>query len=423
MSRVNVLVFPCGSEIGLEIAQALGLSVHVRLHGASSREDHGRLSFARYAEVPNIAEAAFDLHFGELLAVWGIDLIFATHDSVMDYLAMHVARWGVHLVNGDPQATRIARSKSATYGLFKGEFWVPRCFASLDQVSTWPVLIKPDQGQGAQGVMLVADRVQAEAALTHMEQPLICEYLPGEELTVDCFSDWRGQLLHVGARSRGRVLGGIAMRSQRRTVEEAIRHIADRINERLTLRGPWFFQVKRDVEGCWKLLEISCRLSSSSVAQRVAGINLPLMAVQDFMRRDLKVLDDARITLIERRLTSVAVLDYAFDTAYLDFDDTLICDGRANPQAMRFVYRLLEMGKRLVLVTRHEGEVRATLAGARIAAELFDEIIHLRFGEPKSSAIQGAAIFIDNHFPERLEVSRNCGIPVFDVDALELLFP
>jgi hypothetical protein len=36
--------------------------------------------------------------------------------------------------------------------------------------------------------------------------------------------------------------------------------------------------------------------------------------------------------------------------------------------------------------------------------------------------VRAPAIFIDNHFPERLDVSRRHGIPVFDVDAMDLLF-
>lgn len=423
MSRINVLVFPCGSEVGLEIAQALGLSLHVCLYGASSRDDHGRQLYARYAELPNIADVDFDTRFAELLARWKIDLLFASHDSVMEYLAPRIAQWGVQLVNGDPRTARIARSKLASYGFFEGEPWVPECFPSLDQVPAWPVLLKPDRGQGGQGVTLAQSRAEAELALAQLEQPLICEYLPGAELTVDCFSDWRGHLLYVGPRSRERVVGGIAMRSRRVYAENAIRQIATRINERLTLRGPWFFQVKQDIAGVWKILELSCRLSSCSVVHRVAGVNLPLMAVQDFMQREQRVLEESRVILVERRLVSVAELDYAFDSVYLDFDDTLVCDGLANPRAMRFVYRLLEMGKRLILLTRHDGYLPAALARARIAETLFDEIIHLRAGESKSSVIQGTAIFVDNHFPERLEVARSRGIPVFDVDALELLFP
>lgn len=423
MKRIKVLVLPCGSEVGLEIGRALSRSIHVDLHGASSRDDHGRLAFARYAELPNIGETQFDACFAELLARWKIDLVLATHDSVMAYLAPRMAAWGVYLVNGDPQSTQVARSKAATYAFFAGELWSPRLFAELDEIEQWPVLLKPDQGQGGQGVTLAADRAAAETALAMIEQPLICEYLPGEELTVDCFSDWRGRLLYIGPRSRERVVGGIAMRSRRLPLSDEVESIAATIHQRLKLRGPWFFQLKRDAVGQYKLLEVSCRLSSSSVVQRAAGVNLPLMAVQDCMERDQIVLDEPRMTLLERRLSSHAELAHDFDTAYLDFDDTLVCDGRANPQAMRFAYRLLEMGKRLILLTRHAGNLEAALAEARITASLFDEIIHLRAGEPKSSAIEGAAIFIDNHFPERLDVARNRGIPVFDVDALELLFP
>jgi len=122
-------------------------------------------------------------------------------------------------------------------------------------------------------------------------------------------------------------------------------------------------------------------------------------------------------------VTTGAVLDYDFDTACFDLDDTLLCDGMANPGAMRLAYRLLQLGKRLVLLTRHPDDPLPALEAAHIPATLFERIVHLRQGEPKSAYIPLPAIFIDNHFPERLEVSRRLGIPVFDVDSLDLLAP
>ena len=41
-SKNNILVFPCGSEIGLEINNALKWSTHIELFGASSVDDHGK---------------------------------------------------------------------------------------------------------------------------------------------------------------------------------------------------------------------------------------------------------------------------------------------------------------------------------------------------------------------------------------------
>ena len=155
------------------------------------------------------------------------------------------------------------------------------------------------------------------------------------------------------------------------------------------------------------------------VAQRAKGINLPLMAVHDYLERDLIVLPQDRVGLVERRIETVAQLNYAFDSVYIDFDETLVLGGKAVPSAMRFVYRMLELGKRLVLISRHEGSLVEALAAARISPLVFSEVIHLTDGEPKSRYVPANAIFIDNHFPERLDVSQVCGVPVFDLDALE----
>lgn len=130
---------------------------------------------------------------------------------------------------------------------------------------------------------------------------------------------------------------------------------------------------------------------------------------------------ESRVALIDRRIATCAELDYEFDSVYVDFDDTLVVDGRAKPHMMRFLYRMVELGKRTVLITRHAADLDTTLAGARIPKQLFDEIVHITDGSPKSKHIRGRAIFIDNYFPERMEVASNCGIPTFDVDTVEML--
>ena len=423
MTRMRVLVFPSGTEAGLEVAHALEPNVHVELYGASSRDDHGALTFARHECVPNIADPDFDERFSQLLSKWCIDLVFATHDDVQEYLATRLPGWGACLVNGDSKAASVARRKSATYALFADAAWIPAVHVETDEIGVWPVAVKPDRGQGGKGFHLARTAGELAIALAAIEDPMICEYLPGQELTVDCFTDRHGRLLHVGPRSRERVAAGIAMRSRRVGTDAEVKVIAEAINLRLDLRGPWFFQVKRDAHGRWKLLEFSCRLSSSSVVQRAAGVNLPLMTVQDHMQRDLRILQDSRVTRVERCLATTAVLDYEFDVACFDLDDTLLCDGRANPRAMRLVYRLLQLDKRLVLLTRHPGDPLPALEAAHIPLTLFDRVVHLRPEEPKSAHVPVPAIFIDNHFPERLDVAHNCGVPVFDVDALDLLFP
>ncbi len=422
MARINVLVFPCGSENASEIHQALTHSVHVNLFGASSVDDHGRLLFANYSgDLPRIDADDFDEAFGHLLAQWNIQLVFATHDTVQQYLANRIHQWDVGLVNGDPQAANVSRHKSLTYELFADQPWSPRVYSQVEHIDTWPAVIKPDLGQGGQGVSIVETLAQANAALEHIKAPVLVEYLPGEEITVDCFSDRKRRLIWVGPRTRERVRAGIAMRCRPLEASPQIHDIAALINQRLKLRGPWFFQLKKDRHNHWKLLEVSCRVAGAMVTQRARGINLPLMAVHDFMQRDVNALPMTGITLIERRILTLAELAEDFDTVYIDFDETVIMDGKAIPSTLFFLYRMLAKGKKLILVTRHVGSPLQALADARIDPNLFTEIIHLQVGQKKSAFIQPRSIFVDNHFPERVDVATTCGIPVFDVDALEFL--
>lgn len=419
-NRVRVMVFPCGSESAAEIHGALKYSVHVQLFGASSVEDHGRYIFEHYiGGVPNIRDSGFDDFFSALLAELEIDVIFATHDTVIDYLATRVQEMGVFLINGSPETTAIARRKSATYRHFADCSWVPRVFSSIEEIQDWPVVVKPDCGQGGQGVTVAYEFTAARAAVVKVEEPVLVEYLPGDEVTVDCFTDKNKTLLWVGPRTRERIKAGISMRSRLLELVAEFKEIASEINERLTLRGPWFFQLKRDKNGKWKLLEISCRVAGAMVAQRARGVNLPLMAIQDYLGRQLVALPNQRVSLIERKIATRAELDIEYDTVFVDLDDTLIIDGFATPLVLAFLYQAVCAGKKIKLITRHALDVAETLQNSRISISLFDQIIHLRDGTSKADYITERSVFIDNHFPERFEVANRHKIPVFDVDALE----
>jgi ATP-grasp in the biosynthetic pathway with Ter operon len=420
--KVRVLVFPCGSENAAEIHQALRYSLHVELFGASSVDDHGRFRFERYTgDLPKITDEGFDGAFSRLLAELDIDMVFATHDTVLDYLTERIDKPGCMLVNGDPHSAMLARRKSATYRHFAGSSWVPRFFESVDDVSAWPVIVKPDLGQGGQGVTLVQGPQQAHEAMQKMEHPVLVEYLPGDEITVDCFTDRKRRLVWCGPRTRERVRAGITMRSRLLDVTTEIDAIAREINEAVLLRGPWFFQLKADATDQWKLLEISCRVAGTMVAQRARGINLPLMAVQDYLERDLIALRNPHVRLVERNIATRTELDFDYDTVVVDLDDTLILDGHAVPQTMAFLYQSMASGKKIDLITRHRFDVARTLARAHIDIGMFDRIVVVSEGESKADHITPTSIFIDNYFPERRDVATRLGIPVLDVDMLEFL--
>ncbi|HTB48507.1 MAG TPA: carbamoylphosphate synthase large subunit short form, partial [Verrucomicrobiae bacterium] len=58
--KQNVLVFPCGSEIGLEIYKSLSHSTHFNIFGGSSTADHGEFVYENYiGDLPTVDSPTF----------------------------------------------------------------------------------------------------------------------------------------------------------------------------------------------------------------------------------------------------------------------------------------------------------------------------------------------------------------------------
>ena len=114
--------------------------------------------------------------------------------------------------------------------------------------------------------------------------------------------------------------------------------------------------------------------------------------------------------------------DIDFKKVYLDFDDTILVRDRVCPVMICFLYQCVDDGKEIILITRHDGELEDIFEKHRINGKLFDEIIHITFDNDKSDYIDPCnAIFIDNSYAERKKVHDRFGIPVLDVDAVDML--
>ncbi|HEY6206262.1 MAG TPA: ATP-grasp domain-containing protein [Chthoniobacterales bacterium] len=424
MEKIRVLVFPCGAENALELHDALAYAVNVEVWGASSREDHGWFVFKNYiGALPFIQAPQFLSIFNQLIAERSVDVVFPTHDSVALYLAERRAELACRVITADAATAKICREKRLTYELFSDCRFVPRLYPAFRDVKTFPVFLKPNVGEGGKNAHLVEAPNEAVDALFPANDLLVMEYLPGEELTVDCFTDRYGKLRFSGARERSRVHCGISVNSKSRPLTPEIREIAEEINRRLRMRGLWFFQVKKGVDQRFKLMEISARAAGTMSLYRHRGVNLPLLSVYDAMDVDVEVLDNGFDIEVDRALVNRFKIGIEYDRIYLDLDDTLVCRGQVQSTVLLLLYQANREGKPVCLLTRHAGEVSQTLKDLRIDAGFFAEIRALGWDEEKYKAIdaKGKPIFIDNAFSERKKVRQNLGIPVFDVDAVGCL--
>ena len=156
---------------------------------------------------------------------------------------------------------------------------------------------------------------------------------------------------------------------------------------------------------------------------RARGVNYPLLGIYAHLGRPFSVLAQDYPLVMDRALGNRYRTGLAYDPVYLDLDDTLVLDDAPSPLLMALLYQWSARRVPVVLVTRHASAPLATLARHRICAELFERIVHIEDGSPKSAVIgrDPSAIFIDDSFRERRDVLDNCGIPVFDLDAVEQL--
>ncbi len=419
----NVLIFPAGSEIALEIFQALKLSKFVKVFGATSADDHSSLVYERLVnDLPYIRQEGFISALNVVIDKYQIDYVYPAYDEAQTYLMENEDALHAKVVSAPYETVRICRSKKETYSFFNGQRFIPKTYKSCDEVDHYPVFVKPSKGQGSQGAKIISNLEDLRLALQAEGDLVICEYLPGDEYTVDCFTGKDGVLLSAKMRVRERIKAGIAVRSKIVDMPPEVLAVAKQINKSLTFRGAWFFQIKKNIVGEFKLLEISPRIPGTMGLSRNLGINYPLLTL--FLMDGYEIAVDSNdygIT-VDRALYSAYQLDIKYERVYLDFDDTLIINGKVNTLLMSFIYQLLNEEKEIILLTKHKTDILLDLEKYRIDKNIFSKIILIAPTDEKSNYIDAKdAIFIDDSFQERKKVKEKFKIPVFDVDMVESL--
>jgi hypothetical protein len=425
MKKHRVLIFPAGSEIGLEIYNALKYSHHIEVFGASGKSDHASFVYEAdhyvedtlYVDQPDFIE-----RFNRLLRKLKIEFIYPTHDSIACFLAAHQAELDAQALTSCAETNRIARFKQQTYDLFRSSDFCPEVFSPPYRDLPFPVFMKPNDGQGGKGTCIAENQEDLAFYLGKNPGLLVTELLPGEELSVDCFTDFNGKLLFIGPRTRERIQMGISFRSTAVDVTEEIRRIARCINDAVSLNGAWFFQIKKDRNDKFKLMEFAPRQSSTMGLYRHTGVNFALLSLFNAQGMPVEILQNNYAVQLDRCLHNRFRAALTFERVYIDFDETLIVGQQVHELAMAFLYQCRNRGIHVVLLTKHRYNVQETLRNCGISEQLFEEIIQISDAEEKWSFINPkGAIFIDNYWFDRRAVKEKWGIPVFDVDAIECL--
>lgn len=425
--KKRVLVYPCGTEIGLEIFRAVEHSIHFELVGGSSSYDHGRFVYSQHIDnlpfITDSSDAEEIIRFDEMIRDQNIDFIYPAMDGIIYKFSEFRHLLKPIVIAPDFNTASITRSKSKTYDLLKSAMNIPRCYHFDDMNLEFPLFIKPDVGQGSVNTKRVNNQEDLNRFCMDMDPSgmLLLEYLPGEEYTVDCFTNNDGKLIYAGGRTRKRVKGGISVNAIGEKNPELLR-LAEIINSKLNQKGGWFFQVKKNIDGDFSLLEVASRIAGTSSYTRNLGINLPLLTLHLFNGNHIdQVLVNEYEIELDRALYNRFVSNIKYDKVFIDFDDTIIVNGNVNLQMIMFIYQCINEQIPIILITRHAGDLEENLRKFHLQG-VFDQVIHIGSDDEKYLYIDTPqSIFIDDSYGERAKVKKHTGIHVFDTHMMECL--
>lgn len=419
MDKKNILVFPCGSEVALEIFRSLEYSKSFNLFGANSISDHGKFVFPNYVgDLPFYNDSNFINCINQIVDEYSIDVIYPAMDSLITFLKENENQLKCSVISSEVETVQICNSKRLTYQVFSKVLPTPLVFDSLSNIVMFPVFLKPDVGYGSRGTFKADNLEEANFYFKKNPENLILEYLPGDEYTIDCFTNYKGELMFVGPRKRNRVSNGISVNTSTMPCDLRFTNLAFLINKEIKMNGGWFFQVKERSDNELVLMEIASRFGGSSSVYRAKGINFAELTILNHFKIDTRIICNEFRVEMDRALNNIFLIDINFQKLYVDLDDTLLINGIVNYELVALIYKYKGLGKQINLITRHAGDLKLTLTNYNLE-NLFDEINHLKNGEKKSKFIQSAkAIFIDDSFAEREDVFLNCKIPVFDVSMI-----
>ncbi|AMX82313.1 hypothetical protein GS3922_00610 [Geobacillus subterraneus] len=425
MSRKNVLVFPGATEIGLEIWRALKDCKDIMLFSAGSEiPNHAPYVYYNHFIVPDVnSNSDWISTLNKIILEHQVDYIYPAHDDVIVALALNKDKIKTKIISSPLETCLICRSKTKTYKRFAKLLPVPKMYKNIDEIENYPVFVKPDKGQGAKDAQKVNDKKSLQLLLEKIPDLVVLEYLSGKEYTVDCFTDREKGLLFCSGRERVRTKSGISMNSKPVSEElnKKFREYANIICKELDIYGAWFFQLKLDSMGVFKLLEIAPRISGTMCTHRVLGINFPLLSIYEEERVDLKILKNEYQVEVDRALVNRYKHNINFNKVYVDLDDTIIINDKLNIQLISFLFQCLNNGCKIILITKTNSNLNDVLSKWRIA-DIFDEVIWIKKDQSKADFINPEdAIFIDDSFAERKSVFDRHKIPTFDCNMIELL--
>ena len=285
MKNTKVLIAPAGSGMAITAIKSLMLDSDIEIIVADSNHLAPSMNMGlKSYTIPTIEDERFFPVLEQIIESESIDILIPCLDPFLIPVANNRERLealGVKVMISPVESIKLSRDKWEMYKKLKGKIPLPESWIDIKSVQSknYPLFIKPRDGSGSIDAYRIENSEELEFYFGRIKHPIIQEYLPGREYTVDCLTDLDGKLIVVSPRERIKTKAGICTISK--TVKNpALEDISMKITEKVYITGPFFFQAKEDKNGTPKVTELNIRLAGTMILTTKAGANIPLIATK-----------------------------------------------------------------------------------------------------------------------------------------------
>ena len=176
-----------------------------------------------------------------------------------------------------------------------------------DRDISFPKICKPRRGSGSRGIELWRSKddikdFSSTENLHYSNDYIYQEYLPGTEYTIDVLCGLYGEVLSVIPRERIQTKAGISSKG-RILRDKKIEESCIKLCESLKVKGPVCIQMKEDVRGEPKFVEINPRLGGGTYFTTLAGVNfmkimIDILNAKRFSTKNMEIPSPKEITVL-----------------------------------------------------------------------------------------------------------------------------
>lgn len=243
----KILIGSCGGLTGVYLAKQLKKTKDVVIYGCDANGNSvGKFFVEKLFVLSKATDTCFLEELIQIIDSNDIDIYIPTHSKEIYVISKFEKelreRCEIQFIVSPFETFKALDDKESAYKcLSEIGLSVPKIIYSSKDIRCFPIMYKKKWGSGGIGKGIIMNIQEFEQVKKSKEDILFCEYLQGEEYTIDCMFSDTGKLLGYNQRRRKKCIGGAVSITCNENPIDILPYI-NKISEKWIIKGCVNFQ-------------------------------------------------------------------------------------------------------------------------------------------------------------------------------------